>query len=98
MQAPLSRNCILNLKDKKTLRNLNAVVREVKVSAIVSQKEGMITGDLEISAVFQHPHILPVLDVEYVQDTEHVTVTQFGQGASLRDLVYQEVSPPSNTG
>ena len=34
------------------------------------------------------------MDIDYVAGSDQVTVMQLGQGASLRDLVYQEVCLP----
>lgn len=51
----------------------------------------MASGKL-LCLCFQHPHLLRVLAMDYIRDSDQVVVTQYGQGASLRDLVYQEVS------
>lgn len=47
---------------------------------------------------WQHPHLVQVLSVGYDSKSSHVIVTQFKQGASLRDLVYQEVREGEGSG
>ena len=53
--------------------------------------QGIPYLECQVWLPWQHPHLVQVLSVDHDSKSGHVIVTQFKQGASLRDLVYQEV-------